>query len=208
MLLKDKLKGHRLILASASPRRRQILTDAGLPFVMAEPYEVDEIYPADLPAAEVAEFLATLKSDAYPVPLADRDIILTADTTVVVGGVNGEVDEVLGKPRDRAESIEMLEKLSGRAHKVITGVTIRTPDRRETFAAESTVTFRHLTREEIEYYVDTFSPMDKAGAYAIQEWIGYIGIERIEGSFHNVMGLPIQMIYSYLNRLSDYYGAR
>jgi septum formation protein len=195
MLLKDKLSSRRLILASASPRRRQILADAGLPFVLAEPYEVEEIYPADLPTEEVAEYLAALKSDAYPAPLADGDILLTADTTVVVD------DEVLGKPRDEAEAGQMLEKLSGRAHKVITGVTIRTSDSRETFSAESTVWFRRLAREEIEYYVDNFRPMDKAGAYAIQEWIGYVGIERIEGSFYNVMGLPIQMIYTKLNEI-------
>jgi septum formation protein len=195
MLLKDKLSNRRLILASASPRRRQILAEAGLPFVLAEPYEVDEIYPADLPTEEVAEYLASLKSNAYPAPLADGDILLTADTTVVVD------DEVLGKPRDEAEAVQMLEKLSGRAHKVITGVTIRTSDSRETFSSESTVWFRRLAREEIEHYVDNFRPMDKAGAYAIQEWIGYVGIERIEGSFYNVMGLPIQMIYTKLNEI-------
>ena len=195
MLLKDKLKNHRLILASASPRRRQILADAGLPFTLAEPYEVDEVYPADLPVGRVAEYLASLKSDACPAPLADGEILLTADTVVILNG------NILGKPRAAAEAVEMLSELSGRAHKVITGVTLRTPDRRETFSAESEVKFRYLTAEETEYYVRSFSPMDKAGAYAIQEWIGYIGIERIEGSFYNVMGLPIQMIYTKLNEM-------
>ncbi len=195
MLLKDKLKDYNLILASASPRRRQILDGAGLPFTLAAPYEVDEIYPADLPAEKVAVFLAALKSGAYPVPLAAGDILLTADTTVVLN------DKVLGKPADEAEAMEMLAELSGRAHKVITGVTLRTATRTETFDAGSTVWFRRLTRTEIEYYVRNFRPMDKAGAYAIQEWIGYVGIERIEGSFYNVMGLPIQMIYNHLNEL-------
>ena len=195
MLLKDKLKDRNLILASASPRRRQILEGAGLPFTLAASYEVDEIYPAGRPAGKVAEYLAALKSEAYPVPLAGGDILLTADTTVVLG------ERVLGKPADAREAVEMLTALSGRAHKVITGVTLRTTAYTETFAAESTVWFRRLSREEIEYYVENFRPMDKAGAYAIQEWIGHVGIERIEGSFYNVMGLPIQMIYNRLNEL-------
>ncbi len=197
MLLKDKLARHRLILASASPRRRQILADAELPFVLAAPYEVDEVWPADLPVDRVAAYLAELKSDARPEPLARGDILLTADTTVVLG------DRVLGKPRDEAEAVEMLAALSGRDHRVITGVTLRTPTRKDTFSAESTVRFRSLSREEIEYYVRTYHPMDKAGAYAIQEWIGYVGIERIEGSFYNVMGLPIQRICSHLNEITD-----
>jgi septum formation protein len=119
MLLKDKLKDRNLILASESPRRRQILADSGLPFVLAEPFEVDEVWPADLPAGRVAEYLAALKSDAYPVPLRSRDILLTADTTVVLDG------KVLGKPSDRDDAVEMLHELSGRAHKVFTGVVLR-----------------------------------------------------------------------------------
>ncbi len=205
MLLKERLKGHRLILASASPRRRQILADAGVPFTPGAPYEVEETYPADLPAEKVAEFLAALKSDAYPATLAPTEILLTADTTVVLDG------RVLGKPRDRAEAVEMLGQLSGRVHKVITGVVLRSGshdesscndirNRRSEFSAESSVRFRPLTPEEIEFYVDTHHPMDKAGAYGIQEWIGYVGIEGIEGSFYNVMGLPIQMIYQKLEQ--------
>jgi septum formation protein len=196
MLLRDKLEGRRLILASASPRRRQILSDAGLPFTLAEPYQAREVWPEGMPGVEVAEYLAALKSDAYPHPLDPGDILLTADTTVVVD------NEVLGKPQDAKQAKEMLATLSGREHKVITGVMLRTPDRRESFAARSAVWFRRLTAEEIEYYVDTFRPMDKAGAYAIQEWIGYVGIERIEGSFYNVMGLPIQMIYNKLTEIA------
>ncbi|MDR2894959.1 MAG: Maf family protein [Alistipes sp.] len=204
MMLRDKLSGRRLILASASPRRREILEGAGLPFTLAEPYEVDEIYPADLPAEEVAGYLAALKSEAYPHPLRPEDILLTADTTVVLGGDGPEGDrrgEVLGKPRDEADAKKMLERLSGREHRVITGVTLRRIGGSETFSARSSVWFRRLAREEIEYWVDTFRPMDKAGGYAIQEWIGLVGVERIEGSFHNVMGLPIQMIYTKLNEL-------
>ncbi len=193
MLLKDKLAGRRLILASGSPRRRQILADSGLPFTLAGPYDVDEVWPGDLPAEKVAEYLAALKSDAYPVALAPRDILLTADTTVVLE------ERVLGKPAGRDDAVRMLRELSGRAHKVFTGVVLRSVDMRESFSAGSTVWFRPLADEEIGYYVDTFRPMDKAGAYGIQEWIGYVGIERIEGSFHNVMGMPIQMIYNHLN---------
>ncbi len=195
MLLKDKLAGHRLILASASPRRRQILAEAELPFTLAAPYEVDEVWPEGMPAAEVAEYLAGLKSDAYPVPLAPGDILLTADTTVILG------DGILGKPADGAEARRMLADLSGRVHTVTTGVVLRTTTRRESFTATTTVHFRRLTPEEIGHYVDTARPMDKAGAYAIQEWIGHVGIERIEGSFQNVMGLPIQMVYATLNRM-------
>ncbi len=195
MLLRDKLRGHRLILASASPRRRQILSEAGLPFTLAAPCEVDETYPADLPAADVAGYLAELKSDACPEPLAENDILLTADTTVILG------EKILGKPHDAKEAREMLAALSGRVHTVVTGVTLRTPTLKSTFRDLSEVEFRLLTAEEIRYYVDTFRPLDKAGAYAIQEWIGHIGIERISGSFYNVMGLPIQKIYTKLNEM-------
>lgn len=195
MLLKDKLASRNLILASASPRRRQILTDSELPFTLAAPYDVEETYPADLPAKKVAAYLSELKSEAYPLPLAPRDILLTADTTVILDG------EVLGKPRDADDAIKMLEKLSGRAHGVTTGVTLRTADKKLTFSALSTVHFRRLTAEEIAHYVEKYRPLDKAGAYGIQEWIGYVGIRRIEGSFHNVMGLPIRMIYTKLEKL-------
>ena len=142
---------------------------------------------------EVAEYLSRLKSEAYPAPLADGDILLTADTVVVAGS------EVLGKPVDRADAIAIINKLSGREHEVITGVTLRSAVRTKSFSSRSVVRFRALSQEEIEYYVDTYSPMDKAGAYGIQEWIGYVGIEGIEGSFYNVMGLPIQRVYCELN---------
>ncbi len=190
-----------LILASGSPRRRQILADAGLEFSIAEHYHVKESWPAEMPAEQVAEYLAALKSDAYPKLLGNNDILLTADTTVVLD------NELLGKPHDTQEAKRMLRKLSGRVHKVITGVVLRTGrdgsglEKRESFSAETLVWFRQLTPQEIDYYVDTFQPLDKAGAYGIQEWIGYVGISRIEGSFYNVMGLPIQMIYTKLNDL-------
>lgn len=193
MLLHDKLKNYHLILASQSPRRRQLLADAGIEYSLAPRFECDEVFPDDLPAVEVAEYLSRLKSEAYPAPLADGDILLTADTVVVAGG------EVLGKPVDRADAIAIINKLSGREHEVITGVTLRSAVRTKSFSSRSVVRFRALSQEEIEYYVDTYSPMDKAGAYGIQEWIGYVGIEGIEGSFYNVMGLPIQRVYCELN---------
>ena len=192
MLLHDKLKSYRLILASQSPRRRQLLSDAGLEFTLAPRFECDETFPQDMPAEDVAEYLSRLKSDAYPEPLAEGDILLTADTVVIANNC------VLGKPSDRAEAIEMISLLSGCDHEVITGCTLRTATRQRSFSVSSKVHFRALDREEIEYYVDCYRPFDKAGAYGIQEWIGYVGIEGIEGSFYNVMGLPVQRLYSIL----------
>lgn len=192
MLLHDKLKSYRLILASQSPRRRQLLSDAGLEFTLADRFECDETFPQDMPAEDVAEYLSRLKSEAYPEPLAEGDILLTADTVVIAD------NRVLGKPSDRAEAIEMISLLSGCDHEVITGCTLRTATRQRSFSVRSKVHFRALDREEIEYYVDCYRPFDKAGAYGIQEWIGYVGIEGIEGSFYNVMGLPVQRLYSIL----------
>jgi septum formation protein len=192
MLLHDKLKNYRLILASQSPRRRQLLSDAGLEFTLADRFECDETFHQDMPAEDVAEYLSRLKSEAYPEPLAEGDILLTADTVVIAN------NRVLGKPSDRAEAIEMISSLSGCDHEVITGCTLRTATRQRSFSVRSKVHFRALDREEIEYYVDCYRPFDKAGAYGIQEWIGYVGIEGIEGSFYNVMGLPVQRLYSIL----------
>ena len=189
MLLHDKLKEYRLILASQSPRRRQLLTDAGIEFVLAPRFECDESFPSTMPANEVAEYLSGLKADAYPDALGDNDILLTADTVVIADG------KVLGKPKDRAEAVAMLERLSGREHQVVTGVSLTSASTRCSFSALSRVKFRVLSREEIEYYVDNYRPFDKAGSYGIQEWIGYVGIEGIEGSFYNVMGLPVQRVY-------------
>ena len=195
MLLQDKLKNYRLILASASPRRRELLADCDLEFTLAEKFECEECYPADLEAEKVAEYLSQLKSNAYPHPLCEGDILLTADTVVILG------DKILGKPHSEAEAVEMISSLSGATHKVVTGVTLRTTERTISFSAESLVSFRALEAEEVSYYVEKYRPMDKAGAYGIQEWIGYIGIEGIEGSFYNVMGLPTQRLYQALKEL-------
>lgn len=194
MLLKDKLKDYRLLLASQSPRRRELMTGCGLPYELAPKYDCEEIYPEGLAAGEVPLYLSRLKSEAYPAPLGPGEILLTADTVVVSDG------EVLGKPRSRDEAAAMLRRLSGRRHTVVSGVTLRTAGRMHTFSAESGVWFRPLTDEEIAYYVDTFRPFDKAGSYGIQEWIGYAAIEKINGSFYNVMGLPIQKVYVELEK--------
>lgn len=194
MLLHERLRSRRLLLASQSPRRRELMTGCGIPFEPASCYACEERCPASLAAEEVPAYLSQLKSEAYPASLAPNDILLTADTVVLHDG------EVLGKPRDRADAIAMLRRLSGCRHTVVTGVTLRTAGRRRTFSARSDVWFRPLTDEEIAYYVDTFHPFDKAGSYGIQEWIGYAAIERIDGSFYNVMGLPVQRLYVELER--------
>ena len=195
MLLQDRLKDYRLILASASPRRRELLAACDLKFTLAEKFECEECYPADLAADKIAEYLSQLKSNAYPHALGEKDILLTADTVVILG------DKILGKPHSEEEAVEMISLLSGATHKVITGVTLRTAKQTISFSAESKVSFRELDAEEVSYYVEKYRPMDKAGAYGIQEWIGYIGIEGIEGSFYNVMGLPVQRLYATLKEL-------
>lgn len=194
MLLHEKLKDYRLLLASQSPRRRELMSGCGLPCELAPKYDCEEIYPEELAAEEVPVYLSQLKSKVYPGALAPNDILLTADTVVVLNG------EVLGKPRDREDAVEMLHRLSGHRHTVVSGITFRTTERMHSFEARTNVWFRTLTDEEIAYYVDTFRPFDKAGSYGIQEWIGYTAIQRIEGSFYNVMGLPIQKVYTELNQ--------
>lgn len=188
MLLHDKLQHYNVILASASPRRRELLRATGIEYRLAEKFECEEEYPATLTAEDVAPYLSRLKSHAYPTTLRYNDLLITADTTVVLGG------EVLGKPTTEQEARAMLARLAGREHSVVTGVTLRMADRERTFASRSVVRFAPLSEEQIDYYVDNYHPMDKAGAYGIQEWIGYVGIESIEGSFYNVMGLPVQRL--------------
>ena len=183
MLLHKKLKSYRLILASHSPRRRQLLRDCGLAYLPADKYEVEERYPATLPAAEVPLYLSGLKSDAYPVPLGPHDILITADTVVILD------DRIIGKPRDHADAVATLRSRSG--------------DKRRTFDSQTDVCFDALSDEQIDYYLETYRPYDKAGAYGIQEWIGYVAIRRIEGSFYNVMGLPVQKLYGELERFIE-----
>ncbi len=197
MLLHDKLKGYNLILASGSPRRRRLLGDAGLTFVVSGGFDADESFPDDMRADEVAVYLSRKKSECYPFCINGGDIVVTADTTVVVD------DTVLGKPLNDDHARDMLRLLSGRWHRVVTGVTIRTCRDVSSFAVSTRVKFKELTDEEIAYYVDKYSPMDKAGSYGIQEWIGYIGIEAIDGSYYNVVGLPVQRLCTELDRMLD-----
>jgi septum formation protein len=197
MLLHKRLSPYRLILASASPRRKALLSELGLNLVVDPTSGVDEIFPDSLGKEEIPVYLAGIKSDAYPVPLRAEDILITADTIVWLD------NRVIGKPVDRTDAIDMLTALSGRKPEVLTGVMLRSPARKHAFFAHSSVYFRELALEEIEYYVDTYQPFDKAGSYGIQEYIGYIGIEKIDGSFYNVMGLPVQMLCRELVKFVD-----
>ena len=189
MLLEDMLKEYSIILCSKSPRRRELLTNCGIKFTMSTDYDVEEVYPHDLPAHDVAGYLAELKAAGYPSAIAENEILITADTVVIIG------EKVLGKAKSRDEAIEMLSELSGESHDVVTGVTFRRKESKYTFSSRTRVWFREITEQEIIHYVDTYKPYDKAGSYGIQEWIGYVAIERIDGSFYNVMGLPIQQLY-------------
>jgi septum formation protein len=179
-----------LILASNSPRRRQILSEAGFQFeVHVKP--TDEVFPATMPAAEVPVFLAEQKAAAFE-NLLGNELLLTADTVVLING------EILNKPNDEDEAFVMLRKLSGQMHQVITGVCLRSSERTESFADITKVYFRELTDDEIRYYIKACRPFDKAGSYGVQDFIGMVGIERIEGSFFTVMGLPIHRVYDVL----------
>ena len=180
-----------LILASKSPRRIELMQQAGLQFTVQLAGETDEHYPPQLQREEIPLFLVRRKADAFmrAVAVPDNTIVVTADTIVWMN------HQALGKPADRREAINMLEMLSGDMHHVYTGVCLTMNHKQRTFFAESKVFFRKLTGEEIAYYVDHYQPYDKAGAYGIQEWIGLVGIEKIEGCYYNVMGLPIERLY-------------
>jgi septum formation protein len=183
-----------LLLASKSPRRQELIKSLGYPFSICE-IDVEEIYPENLKGAEVAEFLSHLKASAYSLPLTDNQVVISADTIVCLD------DEILGKPKNTIEASEMLNQLSGRSHKVITGVTLMSSNDVLTFSEETKVTFKDLSQTEIDYYISHYKPFDKAGSYGIQEWIGHIGITKMEGSYFNVVGLPIQKIYQNLQSL-------
>lgn len=186
------LRRYRILLASASPRRRELLERLSVDFEIAGGREVDESYPDEMSVDDVAAYLSRKKADAYKIDIADDELVITADTVVINNGA------VLGKPQSATEAIEMLRSLSGHAHKVITGVTITTRQKQVTFSAVTEVEFATLDDIEIADYVETFKPLDKAGAYGIQEWIGCIGVKNINGSFYNVMGLPLHRLYSEL----------
>ena len=185
----DNLKNYRIILASNSPRRRELLAGLGISYEVRTLPGIDESYPADLPVEQIAEYIAAEKAAAYQRQMASGALIITADTIVVVAG------EVMGKPHDADDARRMLRKLSNCTHQVITGVCLTTVEKQRRFSVITDVTFKALTNAEIDYYITNYRPFDKAGAYGIQEWIGYIGVTGLHGSYFNVMGLPVQRIY-------------
>lgn len=187
------LNNYKIILASQSPRRQELLRGLNIPFEV-KVIDVEETYPAQLVGVDIPMFLAEKKADAYKKIMNENTLLITADTIVWHEG------HVLNKPIDKNDATDMLKSLSGKTHQVITGVCICTLQKRKTFHVISEVRFAKLTPEEINYYLDNYHPYDKAGAYGIQEWIGYVGVEHIEGSYFNVMGLPIQRLYNELKR--------
>ena len=186
---------YKYILASNSPRRKELLAGLGLDFEVRVIDGIDESYPETLPAAEVAQYIAEKKATAYKPTLQKDELIITADTVVIVG------DDILGKPHDAADAVRMLREISGRTHQVTTGVSLLTATSQRSFSVTTDVTFKQLTDSEIQHYVKCYRPFDKAGAYGIQEWIGYIGVTGLNGSYYNVMGLPVQRIYTELQNM-------
>lgn len=191
----DNLKKYNIVLASNSPRRKELMSGLGVDYVVKTLPDVDESYPDTLQGTEIPAYISREKADAYKSLIQPDELLITADTIVWLNG------EVLGKPKGREGAIDMLRKLSGTSHQVITGVCLTTSDWQKSFTAVTDVTFATLTEEEIIYYVDKYTPMDKAGAYGVQEWIGFIGVESISGSYFNVIGLPIQRLYQELKQL-------
>lgn len=191
----DNLKKYEVILASGSPRRRELLSGLGIDYEVKILPDVDESYPDTLQGEEIPLYIAREKADAYKSLIWPGELIITADTIVWLDNT------VLGKPRDAAHAMEMLRRLSGKTHQVITGVCLTTQEFQRSFTTVTEVTFATLTEEEIEYYVTNYRPLDKAGAYGIQEWIGFVGVESIRGSYFNVMGLPVQRLYRELIKL-------
>jgi len=189
----NNLNDYQLILASQSPRRHQMLKELGLDFKI-KTKEVEEVYPDNLKVEEIPIYLAKLKADAFELDTVENELVITADTIVCVD------DTVLGKPRDRDEAVKMLKMLSGRSHEVISGVCLKSNAKEVCFSTTTHVHFKELSLDEINYYIDHYKPFDKAGAYGIQEWIGFVGIDGIEGSYFNVVGLPIQHLYQELSR--------
>ena len=183
---------YKIILASNSPRRRELLAGLDIPFEVRVLPSVDESYPDTLQAGDIPLYISREKANAYRELIAPDELIITADTIVWLEGA------ILEKPHDDAEAVAMLHRLSGKTHEVFTGVTLTTRRHQKSFVAESKVTFATLSDAEIAYYVAHYHPLDKAGAYGVQEWIGYVGVERIEGSFYNVMGLPVRRLYEAL----------
>ena len=192
-MLKQKLKPYNVILASGSPRRQQFFKDLDIDFSI-QVKEIEEIYPKELKNVEITDYLAKLKSNAFT-DLKEKDVLITSDTIVWLEG------KALGKPKNAEDAFKMLRALSGKKHEVITSISIKSTSFHEIINDTTVVTFKELSNDEINYYIKNFKPFDKAGAYGIQEWIGYIGIENIEGSYFNVVGLPVHKLYKVLMEL-------
>lgn len=186
---------YHIILASNSPRRRELLKGLGLEFEVKVLPDVEEDYPSNLPTSEVAAYIAGKKAEAYKDLLGEDELVITADTVVIVDNT------VLGKPSDEAEAQGMLQALSNKTHQVVTGVCLTTRKKQCCFSVSTDVTFKKLSEEEIDYYIANYQPFDKAGAYGIQEWIGYVGVVGIRGSYFNVMGLPVQRIWEEIGKI-------
>lgn len=190
----DNLSSYRILLASNSPRRRELLSGLGIDYQVATLPAIDESYPGNLSGEEIPAYIARHKAEAYKRLMDDNTLLITADTIVWLDG------QVYGKPTDADDARRMLRELSGRTHTVITGVAVTTTTKQRVFAVASEVAFAELTDEEIDFYVTRYNPVDKAGAYGIQEWIGYIGVTGLSGSYFNVMGLPVQRLYQELKK--------
>ncbi|MDE6010231.1 MAG: Maf family nucleotide pyrophosphatase [Muribaculaceae bacterium] len=191
-MILDNLRNYDILLGSKSPRRRELLQMLRIPFTVANIEGVNEDYPDTMPPFDVPRYLSEKKADAYLKRLHSNELVITADTLVILE------DKIFGKPKDTDEAVEMLMELSGKIHQVVTGVTIATHRQRTSFNSVTDVKFCELSRDEARYYADSFNPIDKAGAYGIQEWIGGVAVEYIKGSFYNVMGLPIHRLYQHL----------
>lgn len=193
-MLKDKLKDYKIILASGSPRRQQFFRELDIDFEI-KLKEVEEIYPEHLQGVEITDFLAELKANSFNNDIKENEIIITSDTIVWLENT------ALGKPKDYEDAFNMLTKMAGKTHEVITSVCFKTNHKAEIISCITKVTFNPLTEKEITYYLDLYKPFDKAGAYGIQEWIGLIAISKIEGSYTNVVGMPTEMVFNYLKNL-------
>ncbi|MBN2662709.1 MAG: septum formation protein Maf [Bacteroidales bacterium] len=196
-MLLEKIKNYNVYLASQSPRRQNLLKQLGVNFNIAVREDVEENYHRSLEKEEIAMYLSDKKSTAYKNLIKDNRVLITADTIVWIEGT------VLSKPKNKPDAVKMLNILSGKKHSVITGITLKTTTKHHTFFCLTDVWFKNLSSKEINYYVDNFKPFDKAGAYGIQEWIGLIAVEKIEGSYNNVVGLPIQKLYTELDAFLD-----
>lgn len=186
------LEKYKILLASKSPRRRELLQQLRIPFTVISIGGIDESFPSTTPLIQVPQYVSEKKADAYHERINNNELIITADTMVICD------DKILGKPSDKDNAFEMLRFLADKTHQVASGVTITTSDKRTSFTTVTDVTFGSLSDEEIKYYIDNFLPLDKAGAYGIQEWIGAVAVKKIEGSYYNVMGLPVHRLYQEL----------